>query len=146
MAPTRARQSIDEGDSSGSDEDPQSQERLALERATTLQASLNKKRDTKRKSIEAEHAKSVKEIRAKIENAAKIRKTKVAKLHSSHMERLLALDDRRQKIEGLIIASMKRLHSATNNIQSELLAMYEGRTAEIEELVDISIEGPFEGR
>jgi hypothetical protein len=61
------------------------------------------------------------------------------------MERLLALDERREKIESLIIASMKLLHSATRSMQSELQAMYDGRTADIEELGDLIVENPLEG-
>jgi hypothetical protein len=62
------------------------------------------------------------------------------------MDHLLALDDRREKIESLIIASMKRLHSATNNIQSELQAMFDGRIADIEEIANPKFGSPLEGR
>lgn len=61
------------------------------------------------------------------------------------MERLISLDERREKIEGLIIESMKRLHSATSTMQTELQAMYDGRVTDVEELMNLSLEGPFEG-
>jgi hypothetical protein len=61
------------------------------------------------------------------------------------MNRLIALDERREKIENLIIASMKNLHAAISNIQTELQAMYDGRKTDIEELGDLTVDNPFEG-
>lgn len=56
------------------------------------------------------------------------------KLHTSHIERLIALDNRRENIERLIIASMKRLESAISTGVIALQVVYDGRVADMDDL------------
>jgi hypothetical protein len=41
---------------------------------------------------------------------------------------------------------MKRIEWATNNVRSEMQAMFDGRKADIEELTKPSLVGPSEGQ
>ncbi|KAG9238549.1 hypothetical protein BJ875DRAFT_32264 [Amylocarpus encephaloides] len=134
MAP-HSRESRGEEEHNESEEESQPAE--AVIRAQSLVNTSKKRREAKRKLLEAEHKKHVKELRHRIDNAYAVRNTKLANLQGSYWKRLEALNTKRENLEKLILVSMKQTELQTKNIASELLAMFEGRQEDFSEMPEI---------
>jgi len=103
-----------------------------MKAAHSMVESNKSRRDLKRKAIEADHEKRVKETKGKMEKLFDARKSKVTKSQKAVWERLDALNRKRQSLESLILSSMKKVEIHSTNISSELNAMFEGRIEDIE--------------
>lgn len=79
-------------------------------------------RKSRRKEIEEEHQRRRQVLKRKIDKHFETRRINVDKAQNDVWEKLIALDKRRQVIEGLIIDSTKRFEHATRSLTSQLLA------------------------
>ncbi|KAL5321132.1 hypothetical protein ACEPPN_011944 [Leptodophora sp. 'Broadleaf-Isolate-01'] len=93
----------------------------------------NERRDKKRRAIEAEHEKRVKDVKARIDALFAARKSRVSKAHQAAWARLDALDKKRQNIEGLILGTMKNIETRSIQLCVELAVMFEDRLEEMED-------------
>jgi len=102
-----------------------------------LQAS-RRRRDSRRKLIENEHKKRVKDAKTKINELYDERKDRVQKLQRSQWERLSTLLQKRKAIEVRIFGHLKTLEATRSNLASILDAVCVGRQDEIAELGQVS--------
>ncbi|KAF4625991.1 hypothetical protein G7Y89_g12171 [Cudoniella acicularis] len=118
-------------------EDPQSSQDHSVvdlvKQAQQVLASGQKRRDSRRKVIEVEHEQRVCEVKAKIESLIQDRNTRVAKLEKEALDRLEALNAKRESLEKSILASINRIESQTNTMAIEMNAMLHGRLEDLEE-------------
>ncbi|CAG8980287.1 hypothetical protein HYALB_00008907 [Hymenoscyphus albidus] len=140
MAP-QGRKSLPAQPAAASDSDEEtsqpSQEDL-VKKAENILAQGKKRREAKRKSIEAEHSKRVKEVKTKMENLYAVRKNKVSKLQASYWERLDALNNKREALEKAILASMKTMEGHTIVVAGYISHVLDGRLEEAKEMANIS--------
>jgi len=136
MAPRQGRkrqpafhvsESEDENSQQSSQEDMN-----VLKAARNVVSTIKKRRETKRKVIEAECKKRVADINAKLDAHFEARKSRITKLQKAQWDRLEALNKKRESIESQILTSMRTIEVHTMNISSELEATFSGRLEEIE--------------
>jgi len=104
-----------------------------LRKARGMMASSKKRREAKRKAIEIEHEKRIKDVRARVDVLFETRKNRVHKAQKVQFKRLDALYRKRQGIESHILSSMRSIELHHLNISSEITAMIDGRLEEIAE-------------
>ncbi|KAG4443013.1 hypothetical protein IFR05_001467 [Cadophora sp. M221] len=92
----------------------------------------NERRDKKRRAIEAEYEKRVKDVKARIDALFAARKSRVSKAHQAAWARLDTLDKKRQNIEGLILGTMKDIETRSIQLCAELAVTFEDRLEEME--------------
>ncbi|KAL2072761.1 hypothetical protein VTL71DRAFT_12104 [Oculimacula yallundae] len=145
MAPHKSRETQAQASASEDENEQQSSQDDAMDMmvaARGIVSKNNERRDKKRKSIEGEHEKRVKDVRVKIDTLFAARKSRVAllsftkpspsKAQQAAWARLDALDKKRQNIESLILASMKTIETQSSYLSDELVAMFKGRLEEME--------------
>ncbi|KAH7363885.1 hypothetical protein BKA65DRAFT_489867 [Rhexocercosporidium sp. MPI-PUGE-AT-0058] len=136
MATRRSLRTQSPASTSESEEDEQqsSQDNTVdmMDVAKDIVTKNNERREKKRKALEAEHDKRVKDIKSRIDALFAARNSRVCKAHQEAWARLDALDKKRQNIEGLILATMKEIEAKTIQLSAELAAMFEGRLEEME--------------
>ncbi|TVY52877.1 hypothetical protein LSUE1_G009752 [Lachnellula suecica] len=137
MASRRPRKSEPAIQSEYSDEEsqPLSTERSAEEMMKMGQDVVNKgkkRREDKRKAIEDDHEKRVKEAKGKIDALFAVRNGRVTKYQKNLWTRLETLNAKRENLEQLILASTLSLEQHTLNIANELQAMFDGRMEDIQ--------------
>ncbi|KAH8665184.1 hypothetical protein BGZ60DRAFT_378688, partial [Tricladium varicosporioides] len=93
----------------------------------------NKRREIRRKAIEADHEQRIKEVRAKIESLHSTRYTRITKMQNNVCGKLEALNSRRESLEKQILTSMMHIESQTKMMATELDAMFSGRLEDLEE-------------
>ncbi|CZT42854.1 uncharacterized protein RSE6_02806 [Rhynchosporium secalis] len=135
MAPHKSRQA--QASTSEDENEQQSSQDDAMEMLNTAKdifSKGNERRDKKRKVIEGEHDKRIRDSKVKMDTVFAARRSRVSKSHQAVWARLDTLDKKRQNIESLILASMKTIETQSSYLSDELVAMFGGRIEEMEEI------------
>ncbi|POS86846.1 hypothetical protein EPUL_001276 [Erysiphe pulchra] len=96
-------------------------EKDVIETAHRIVRDTKNIRNKKRKGIEDDFNKRQRELKIKIEKQFEMKQKAVTKYQDDTWEKLEALNEKLQHIEGSILSSMKNLESATLNMTGQMI-------------------------
>jgi len=106
-----------------------------MKTAQNMMNASKKRRAAKRKAIETEHSRNVKDIEVRVDKLFEKRKSRVMEMQRKQWDKLYVLNKKRQSLEEQILSSMKNIERHTLNMTIEMKAMFEGRLEDIRESV-----------
>ncbi|KHJ31840.1 hypothetical protein EV44_g5289 [Erysiphe necator] len=112
---------ISDSDNENKQSSAQDDNRDVIEIAHRIVRDTKNIRNKKRKGIEDDFNKQESELNVKIEKLFELRQAAVAKLQNDAWEKLEALNEKLQFIEGSILTSMTNLEFATLNMTKQMI-------------------------